>query len=77
MVLAGEEGPEESTARHQLPAAGRTSLGLDRREIVRLSDQRFDVGALDRFGERPVEIAEHLPPVHIAILDLVEVSLHM
>src|SRR4051812_19262346 len=46
---------------------------------MRLTDQRLDVrtGAFDRFRERPIEITEHLAPVHVAFLDFVEVGLHV
>ena len=44
---------------------------------MRFTDQCFDVRTLHRLGERAVEISQHLPPVHIAVLDLVEVRFHV
>src|SRR5687768_13139072 len=77
MILAGEKRPEETAARNELATARRTLFGRERGQIVRLADQRLDVGSLYRYSERPVKVAEHLPPVHLAFLDLVEVGLHV
>src|ERR1700694_4234077 len=77
MILARQERPEESAARDELPAARGASLGSERRQIVRLADQCLDVGSLHRYRERSVEIAQHLSPIHLAFLDLVEIGLHV
>ena len=77
MILAGEKWPEESAARHEPAPTVRTPFRLDCRQVVGFADQRLDVGTLHRLGERSVEILEHFPPVHVAVLDLVEVALHV
>src|SRR5687768_16405801 len=77
MVLAGDERSEESPAGHKACTIYRTALRLEHREVVRFGDERFDVSVFQRGGERPIEIFEHLAPVHVALLDLIESSLHL
>src|SRR5437763_1712707 len=73
MLLARDEGSEESAARFELAATAGAALGRKRRKVVRLTDQRFDVSALHRLFERTVEVAEHHTPVDVAFLDLIEI----
>src|SRR5690606_25452639 len=77
MVLAGHEGPEEATLRQQASAALRALLVLERREIVRLANQRFGVHARQRVLEGPPELLEDVLPAHLAFLDLVELAFHL
>src|SRR5881398_535654 len=69
---AGDERAETPAPHHQTAAARRALLLGQAREVVHVVDQLLHVHRVERLGERPPEVAQHLLPREIAFLHLVE-----
>src|SRR5205823_7789444 len=59
---ARDERPEAPALHHQAAAARRTLLLVQLRQVVHLVDQLLHVDRVERFGDRPPEVAQHLLP---------------
>src|SRR6476659_2711079 len=77
MILARDERTEKSSTRNELRTVHRASLGLERSKVVSVCDESLDARVLQRYRKRAVELLQHLAPVDVAFLDLVEIRLHV
>src|SRR5947209_17937821 len=77
MVLACEEGTEESTAGLELPTAVWAPEGCNLRQVVRGGDERARVDFVERLLERLVDIPEHTLPIEPTSLAFVAMLIHI
>src|SRR2546425_82088 len=74
---AGDERSEPPALHHQPAAARGTLLLVQLRQVVHVVDELLHVHRVERLRERPPEVAQHLLPAEVALLDLVELVLHL
>src|SRR5438445_653462 len=74
---AGDEGTEPPAPHHQAAPARGALLLVQVGEVVHVVDQLLHVHRVERLGERPPEVAQHLLPREIAFLHLVELIFHL